>query len=173
MIAESAFNDPTGTVLTLTAGLRRHGGVGRRSAGRPATSPRASRLGVVIGIGGGVLPRRAALRHAFGLWRESPAAAILAVVAAEYFASEEIGGSGYLAAFVMGLVVGNMELLGLRRHQDHFARARGRSPRRPRRSPILGVFVTLGLNLPLDALWDDLWGGPRWSWPCSSSWRAR
>jgi hypothetical protein len=34
--------------------------------------------------------------------------AILAVVALAYFSSETLGGSAYLAGFVMGLIVGNM-----------------------------------------------------------------
>ena len=53
--------------------------------------------------------------------------AILAVVALAYFTTDELGGSAYLAAFVMGLIVGNMERLGLGRHADHTTRARRRS----------------------------------------------
>jgi NhaP-type Na+/H+ or K+/H+ antiporter len=45
--------------------------------------------------------------------------AILAVVALAYFSNEYVGGSGYLAAFVMGLMVGNMQELGFRQYEEH------------------------------------------------------
>ena len=157
VIAESAFNDPTGTVLTLDAGVVVTAGsvdvggpTGLRAEPRAGRRHRHRRRG---------RPCRAALGHrASACGGSRPAAAILAVVAAEYFASEEIGGSGYLAAFVMGLVVGNMDLLRLPRHQQHFAVLEGFAAQAADVA-ILAVFVTLGLNLPLDALWDDLGPG--------------
>ena len=122
VIAESAFNDPTGTVLALTvAGVVEAGHVG---ATEPLTDFAESlALGAVLGVGGGLLLAAMLSSHAVGIWRESPAVAILAVVALTYFTTEELGGSAYLAAFVMGLIVGNTELLGLGRH----ARPRERS----------------------------------------------
>jgi cell volume regulation protein A len=157
VIAESAFNDPTGTVLTLTlASVVTAGSV---DVGGPAGDfAQSLALGAVIGLAGGAGLAVLLSDTRFGLWRESPAAAILAVVAAEYFASEEIGGSGYLAAFVMGLVVGNMDLLRLPRHRQHFALLEGFTAQAAEVA-MLAVFVTLGLNLPLDALWDDIGPG--------------
>ena len=96
--------------------------------------------------------------HAVGIWRESPAVAILAIVALTYFTTDELGGSAYLAAFVMGLIVGNMERLGLGRHADH-AKQLDDFMTQASEIAVLAVFVTLGINLPLDALWDNLWGG--------------
>ena len=89
----------------------------------------------MLGIGGGILLALMLSTSAVGIWRESPATAILAVVALTYFTTDELGGSAYLAAFVMGLIVGNMEQLGLGRHDDHTTRARRRSWRRRPRSP--------------------------------------
>ena len=133
MIAESAFNDPTGTVLTLALASVRH-----RRLDRPRRSGRATcskyTLGALIGVGGGLGLAVLLSDTRLGLWRESPAAAILAVVAAEYFASEEIGTSGYLAAFIMGLVVGNMDLCdyAATSSTSPFLKA---LPARPRKSP--------------------------------------
>jgi len=118
VIAESAFNDPTGTVLALTiAGVVEAGRVG---ATEPLTDfSKSLALGAVLGIAGGLLLALMLSSNAVGIWRESPAVAILAVVALTYFTTDELGGSAYLAAFVMGLIVGNMEQLGLGRHVDH------------------------------------------------------
>ena len=84
--------------------------------------------------------------------------AILAIVALAYSTTDELGGSAYLAAFVMGLIVGNMERLGLGRHADH-AQQLDDFMSQASEIAVLAVFVTLGINLPLEALWDDLWGG--------------
>jgi cell volume regulation protein A len=157
VIAESAGNDPTGTVLALTvAGVVEAGHVG-------ATEPlqdfvQSLALGAVLGIGGGFLLALMLSTMTVGIWRESPATAILAVVALTYFTTDELGGSAYLAAFVMGLIVGNMEDLGLGHHADH-RRQLESFMTQTSEIAVLAVFVTLGINLPLDALWDNLWGG--------------
>jgi NhaP-type Na+/H+ or K+/H+ antiporter len=52
-----------------------------------------------------------------GIWNEPPGVAILAVVTLVYFSSETLGGSAYLAAFAMGLIVGNMGEFKLCRHE--------------------------------------------------------
>jgi cell volume regulation protein A len=157
VIAESAFNDPTGTVLTLTlASVVMAGSVDL--ADPLGEFAKSLALGGGIGLGGGLALALLLSSHRFGFWRESPAAAILAVVAAEYFASEQIGASGYLAAFVMGLVVGNMEVFGLRRDDRHFA-VLEHFTSQAADVAMLAVFVTLGINLPFDGLRDHLWAG--------------
>jgi len=112
----------------------------------------------VLGIGGGILLALMLTTSVVGIWSESLATAILAVVALAYFATDELGGSAYLAAFVMGLIVGNMERLGLGRHEDH-TRELDSFMAQTSEIAVLAVFVTLGINLPLEALWDNLWGG--------------
>jgi cell volume regulation protein A len=115
-------------------------------------------LGAAVGMGGGLSLAVLLSSHRSGFWRESPAAAIVAVVAAEYFASEQIGASAYLAAFVMGLIVGNMELLGIRRATAH-ARVLDGFTAQAAEVAMLAVFVILGINLPFGALRDNLWAG--------------
>lgn len=157
VIAESALNDPTSTVLALTvAGVVEAGHVG---ATEPLTTfVESLALGAMLGVGAGLLLALMLSSHAIGIWRESPAVAILALVALAYFTTDELGGSAYLAAFVMGLIVGNMEALGLRRGAAH-ANQLDDLMRHVSELAVLAVFVTLGINLPLDALWDNLWGG--------------
>ena len=157
LIAESAANDPVSTVLALTvAGVVGAGTVG---ASEPLGDfSKSLALGVVLGVAGGLLLALMLSSSVVGIWRESPATAILAVVALAYFATDELGGSAYLAAFVMGLIVGNSEQLGLGRHADH-TRELDSFMTQVSEIAVLAVFVTLGINLPLEAVWDNLWGG--------------
>ncbi len=157
VIAESAFNDPTGTVLALTvASVIGSGSVG---VGTPLWDfVRQLALGAVVGVAGGLLVAAMLSSHVVGIWRESPAAVVLALVALMIFTSEELGGSAYLAAFVMGLVVGNMELLGFGRHDEHKHALEGFVGQTSELA-VLAVFVTLGINMPFGVLWDNLWAG--------------
>lgn len=108
VIAESAINDPVGTVLALTVAAVV--GAGHVSAAEPVGDFAENlAIGGAIGIGAGFVLAAMLSSHAMGIWRESPAVAILALVALTYFTTEELGGSAYLAAFAMGLIVGNME----------------------------------------------------------------
>lgn len=157
VIAESAFNDPTGTVLALTiAGVVAAGDVGISQSVVDFLQSLA--LGVALGVGAGLLLAAMLSSHVVGVWRESPALATLCLLALTYFTTDELGGSAYLAAFVMGLIVGNMELIGFGRHESH-RRSLDGFVAHTAEIAVLAVFVTLGINLPLDGLWDDLWGG--------------
>ncbi len=116
-------------------------------------------LGALIGVvAGAVLCYAVASTTRAGIWDESPGVAILAVVALAYFSTESLGGSAYLAAFVMGLIVGNMEWLGLGHHDDHAALLEGFLAQIAEIATLL-VFVTLGLNLPFEALSKYFVGG--------------
>src|SRR3712207_1626169 len=103
LIAESAFNDVTGTVLVLT--LVEVVEAGHFSVAGPVLEfSKELALGGLIGVGAGLLLAYAVASTArAGIWDESPGVAILALVALVYFSSETLGGSAYLAAFVMGL----------------------------------------------------------------------
>ncbi len=150
IIAESAVNDPTGAVLALTlAGVVTSG---HASLGGPLRDfvvdlAVSSALGVVFGV----LLSLAVSSHWAGIWRESAAVAVMAVVAGSYFSIGEAGGSGYLGAFLAGFIVGNMDQLGLAMHSHH---------ERDMRVlvavvadvMVMLVFITLGANLP----WGDM-----------------
>ena len=158
VIAESAFNDVTGTVLTLT--LVTVAEAGSLTLAAPAWHFfRELALGAAIGvIAGLVLCYAIASTARSGIWDESPGVAILAVAVLGYFSADSLGGSAYLATFVMGLMVGNMDLLGLGRHDEHATLLEGFLGQVAGIAGLL-IFVTLGLNLPFEALGRYLLGG--------------
>ena len=158
LIAESAFNDVTGTVLVLT--LVEVVEAGHITVIGPVFEFfKELALGGVIGIGAGLLLAYGVASTArAGIWDESPGVAILAVVALVYFSSETLGGSAYLAAFVMGLIVGNMDEFRLSQHEES-ERMLEDFVGQVAEIAVLLVFVTLGINLPFDALSKYFLGG--------------
>jgi potassium/hydrogen antiporter len=158
VIAESAFNDVTGTVLVLTlVHVVESGDI--TIVGPVLEFIKELALGGAIGIGAGLLLAYAVASTArAGIWDESPGVAILAVVALVYFSSETLGGSAYLAAFVMGLIVGNMQLFKMEQNERDAEMLEGFVGQVAEIAMLL-VFVTLGINLPFGALWEYLLGG--------------
>ncbi|HEY6776829.1 MAG TPA: cation:proton antiporter [Thermoleophilaceae bacterium] len=153
VIAESAFNDPTGAVLALTlAGVLLSG---EGSLAEPAVDFVVD-LGIstVIGIVAGVLLSAAISSHRSGIWRESSALAVLTAVTISYFSLDTAGGSGYLGAFLAGLIVGNMEHLGLAMHSEHEREMRAFAYNMADLVTLF-VFVVLGANIPFDDLADN------------------
>jgi cell volume regulation protein A len=158
VIAESAFNDVTGTVLVLT--LVEVVKAGHFTISGPAFEFFTElALGALIGIGAGLILAYAVASTArVGIWDESPGVAILAVVAIVYFSSETLGGSAYLAAFVMGLIVGNMDEFKLRQDAQS-ERLLESFVAQAAKVAVLLIFITLGMNLPFDALGRYFFGG--------------
>jgi cell volume regulation protein A len=155
VIAESAFNDPTGAALALTlAGVVL---TGSDSVAAPATEFFVD-LGIstAIGIVAGVVLAAAISSDRTGIWRESAAIAVLTVVTISFFSLDTAGGSGYLGAFLAGLIVGNAQHLGLAdRDQPH---AEDVSDFAFNLADIvtLVVFMVLGANIPFDDLGEHL-----------------
>src|SRR5919199_2861124 len=107
IIAESALNDPTGAVLTLAfAGVVVSG---KASLTQPMVDflidlAISTAMGVVFGI---VLSAAVSSRRA-GLWRESSAIAVVAVVAGSFFSIDTPGGRGHPAAVLAGPIAPKM-----------------------------------------------------------------
>ena len=154
VIAESALNDPTGAVLALAF-------AGVVASGSPSlTQPMvdfvldlgiSTALGCVYGI---VLSATVSSRRS-GIWRESSAIAVMAVITGSFFSIDSAGGSGYLGAFLAGLIVGNMEFLKLGMHTEHEREMRilvGNVAD----VMVMFVFITLGANLPWASIGDHL-----------------
>jgi cell volume regulation protein A len=149
-IAESAFNDATGAVLALVlAGVVANG---ETSLGHPAvTFLKDLGISTVLGIGFGfglslvVSDRRA------GVWKESAAVAVIAIVSIGYFSTDWAGGSGYLGAFIAGLIVGNMDRFGLGMRTRHEEEMRSLVDTITE-VVVIVVFIALGANLP----WSDV-----------------
>jgi cell volume regulation protein A len=150
VVAESAFNDPTGAVLALAlAGVLLSGDASLAAPAEEFVVDLA--ISTVLGIMAGVLLAATISSHRAGIWRESSAAAVLAVVTIGYFSLDSAGGSGYLGAFLAGLIVGNMERLGLAMHSEHERELR-QFAYSTADLITLFVFVVLGANIPFDTL---------------------
>ena len=150
VVAESAFNDPTGAVLALAI-------AGALVSGQSSlTGPAADFVGqLALSTAGGVLAgivlSAAISSRRTGIWRESSAIAVLAVVAMSYVSLDFAGGSGYLGAFLAGLIVGNMKLLGLSMHDEHSHELMV-TTRSLADIVTIFVFVLVGVNLPFHEL---------------------
>jgi cell volume regulation protein A len=153
VIAESALNDVTGAVLALTLASFVIEGEGS------LTGPLgeflvdlliSTALGTVFGVALAIVisTRRV------GIWRESPTIAVLLVVAGGYFTIDYAGGSGYLGAFLAGLIVSNMDELGLgmRSHRETEMRVFTEATAD---IVVIFVFLTLGANLPFGTMGDE------------------
>jgi cell volume regulation protein A len=157
VIAESAFNDPTGAILALAiAGVvvTGHASVTSELVSFVRNLGSSAAIGIVVGF---VLAATVSSTR-IGIWRESPAIAALVAVSAGYFSLETIDGSGYLGAFVAGLIVGNMQLFGLDMNTRHERELMSFVSSVADIVTML-VFVTLGANLPLEDIWRHLWAG--------------
>jgi cell volume regulation protein A len=154
VVAESAFNDPTGAVLALAV-------AGALLSGENSlTGPAGDFIGQLAlstagGLLAGVVLSAAISSRRTGIWRESAAIAFLAVVAMSYVSLDFAGGSGYLGAFLAGLIVGNMRMLGLAMHDEH-KRDLMIASRSLADIVTIFVFVIVGANLPFGVLGDEL-----------------
>ena len=153
VIAESAFNDPTGAVLALAiagALLTGEGGIGGPASEFLAQLAVSSVVGVLEGV---LLSATISSRRA-GILRDSAPIAVLAVVAVSYVSLDFAGDSGYLGAFLAGLIVGNMELLGLVMHTHNEDELRT-SSRTLSEVVTIFVFLVVGAALPFATLADN------------------
>ena len=109
----------------------------------------------MLGIAFGVLLSLVVSNRRAGVWKESAAIAVVAVVAVGYFSTDSVGGSGYLGAFLAGLIVGNMDRFRLGMHTDHERDMRA-LVNTITEVVVIFVFITLGANLPWSDIWDNL-----------------
>jgi cell volume regulation protein A len=152
VVAESALNDPTGAVLALAVAAFVLG------EGDALTDPFVEfvadvALSAALGIGFGVLLAVVVSNRRLGLWRESPSIAVLLVVSAGYFTIDFAGGSGYLGAFLAGLIVANMDEFGLGMHSHRELEMRT-FVAVVADVMVMFVFLALGANLPFGDIAD-------------------
>jgi cell volume regulation protein A len=153
VVAESAINDVVGAILALT--LAGFVIAGNESVTGPLEEFLLD-LGVstALGIGFGLALAVVISNRRAGIWRESPVIAVLAVIAGGYFSIETAGGSGYLGAFVAGLMVGNTDVLRLGMRESH-ERALYSFTTTVTDLVVIFIFVAIGVNLPLDTIPDE------------------
>ena len=154
VIAESALNDAIGAALALAmAGVLVSG---EGSLAHPFADFLVDlAISSAIGVFAGVLLAAAISSHRAGIWRESSGLAVLTVVTISYFSVDSAGGSGYVGAFVAGLIVGNMDQLGLAMHSRHEREMRDFAFNLADLVTLL-VFVVLGADIPFGVLGDNL-----------------
>jgi cell volume regulation protein A len=153
VVAESALNDVTGAVLALAlaAFVIEGGGSLASPLGEFLVDLAISTaLGTVFGI---ALAFVISTRRV-GIWRESPTVAVLLVVAGGYFTIDYAGGSGYLGAFLAGLIVANMDELGIGMHRHRETEMRVFTEAATD-IVVLFVFLVLGANLPFGDIADE------------------
>jgi cell volume regulation protein A len=150
IIAESALNDATAAVLALSVAAFVLDGQG--SLAEPLGDFVVElAVSIALGLGFGVLLALVLSTRRFGIWRESPAVALMALVAAGYVTISTAGGSGYMGAFIAGVVAGNARLLGLGAADRH-ERELELFSARVTDIVVLLVFIAVGANLPLDTI---------------------
>ncbi len=118
VMSESAFNDAMGAIVTFAV-LGVAMGAGEFSAGDALIDLlKQASFGIVIG---GVLGYLAAVLIAherFGFFEEfAPVVTLMAVIAA-YMAADGAHASGFMAVFVFGIMLGNVESLGFKRSSE-------------------------------------------------------
>ena len=154
VIAESALNDPTGAVLALAIAAYVLEG-GGSFAGPLDDFLVDLAVSTVLGVAFGVVLALAISHLRIGLWRDSGPIAVLLVIAGGFFTIDSAGGSGYLGAFIAGLIVGNMDRLRLgmateRERELRFFAAFAADVM------VIFIFVALGANLPFDRMADHV-----------------
>jgi cell volume regulation protein A len=153
IVAESALNDVTGAVLALTLAafvIQGEGSLTQPLQDFLVDLAISTALGTIFGI---ALALVISTRRV-GIWRESPTIAVLLVVAGGYFTIDSAGGSGYLGAFLAGLIVSNMDELGLGMHTHRETEMRAFTEAAAD-IVVIFVFLTLGANLPFGTMADE------------------
>jgi cell volume regulation protein A len=154
IIAESAINDPTGAVLALALAAVVLGG--DASVGHSVVDFAGElALSTAFGLVAGVALSFAVSSRRPGIWRESAPIACLTVVAVTVFGLDAAGGSGYLGAFVAGLVVANMHGFKLQMHSEHERELRSFVDSLADVAGLV-IFLVLGASLPLQAIADNI-----------------
>ena len=155
VVAESALNDAVGAVLALALAAFVVGDGG--SLADPFFHFVVDLvISTGLGVAFGLALALAVSNRRLGIWQEAPVLAVLLVVSLGYVAIESAGGSGYLGAFIAGIIVGNMDVLGLGMHSTREREVRSFASVASDVVVIL-VFVTLGANLPFDAVAEQAW----------------
>lgn len=155
IVSESAFNDAIGAILTFS--LLAVITTGKISVAQSMTSFILNAgggifTGVIIGFFFGFLISE----HRLGFLDEFSPVVTLIIVISAYVFSNYIHGSGFMAVFVAGLIIGNMDDFKLsvamhyKRRMHHFLDTVSLLMR-------LMVFVLLGLQIKFDMLGKYFW----------------
>ncbi len=109
--SESAFSDATGTVLVATL-LAAHTGESIQFGAAVLAFVKSAGIGIIIGFSVGILSLALISRQAWGRLHEFSSFLLLISAIGAYAGAEALGASGFMAAFVAGLVSGNGPTFG-------------------------------------------------------------
>lgn len=111
--SESAFNDATGSIITFAL-LAAVTGESTLNAGTLSLDFVKTALGgIVVGIVLGMAILYVVAHASIGLFREHAAIAMLGTALAGYVIGDMLHVSGFMAAFVAGLIWGNSDMFGI------------------------------------------------------------
>jgi cell volume regulation protein A len=161
VISESALNDPVGAITTfaLLGVVAGHTGAGQLSLGAGALSLLLQAgLGLAIGAVLGYLVSVFIAHERYGFLTEFLPLVTVIVVIGGYLGASGLHASGFMAAFVAGVVMGNMRHVGLRLPRDEHARFEDFVGTTSLISRMF-IFVLLGLQVRVNLLATFWWQG--------------
>lgn len=158
VMSESAFNDAMGAIVTFAV-LGVAMGAGQFSAGDALLDLfKQSVFGIVIGATLGYLAAVLITHEKFGFLAEfAPVVTLMAVIGA-YMGADGLQASGFMAVFVFGIMLGNVESLGFKRtetesHQlEDFVMTTALIMR-------MFIFILLGSQVDFALMNQYLWSG--------------
>jgi cell volume regulation protein A len=158
VMSESAFNDAMGAIVTFAV-LGVAMGAGQFSAGDALLDLfKQSVFGIVIGAALGYLAAVLITHEKFGFLAEfAPVVTLMAVIGA-YMGADGLQASGFMAVFVFGIMLGNVESLGFKQtesesHQlEDFVMTTALIMR-------MFIFILLGSQVDFALMSQYLWSG--------------
>lgn len=162
VVSESALNDPTGTIITVVFLALVTGGAatsGHIAVGKDVLDIVVQAgIGIGIGIVLGYLASFFVAHERYGFLMEYLPLVTLIAVIGGYLGATGLHASGFMAAFVAGLVMGNMQYFKLKMpHGDHarFEDFVGTSSLISR----MFIFILLGSQVKLELIAEYWWQG--------------
>lgn len=163
VVSESAFNDPMGTIVTFAMLALVMSGGGHTGTHIPIGKDAAdlaveAGLGILAGLVLGYLASFFVTHERYGFLLEYLPMVTLIVVIGGYLGAVELNASGFMAAFVAGLVMGNMRYFGLkmprgdRARFDDFVETTSLIAR-------MFIFILLGSQVKLELIAQYWWQG--------------
>ena len=112
VMAESAFNDATGAILTFAVLSIAMGGGGFSATAALADLAKQAGFGFLVGGALGYAAAFLIAHEKFGFLEEyAPVVSLMAVIGA-YLGADGLQSSGFMAVFVFGIVIGNKDAFG-------------------------------------------------------------
>ncbi|MCL6445433.1 MAG: cation:proton antiporter, partial [Alicyclobacillus sp.] len=113
VISESAFTDATGAILTTLVFTAITAGSNISVSSTVLNFIRLAFGGILVGAVVGLIATFLISEHDKAIFREYTSMIVVISVLAGYAVAEWVGASGFMSAFVAGLMVGNSNTLGL------------------------------------------------------------